>query len=374
GYKPTYKGHPGMIKQAAKIIMEAERPVIYAGGGVRLSGAAPELMELAETIAAPVTHTLMGLGCFPGDHPLFLGMLGLHGTRYANLAVTECDLLIAVGARFDDRVVAKVSGFAPTARMIHIDIDPAEIGKNVRIDLPIVGDVKTVLDAILPLLKKKENAPWVERIRQLKEEHPLTYCEGGKMKPQCVVEKIDQLMSENAIVVTDVGQHQMWAAQYMRFREPRSFVTSGGLGTMGFGLPAAVGAQLGAPERQVILIVGDGGFQMTMQELGTAVEQKLPLKIFVFNNHQLGMVRQLQEFYCGKRYSSVHFTFCPDFAALGRVYGMEGYTVSTPEQLAEILPGVLQSRRPVIVDCIVDDEENVMPMVLTGASIAEAIG
>ena len=374
GYKPTYKGHPGMIKQAAKLLSQAERPVIYAGGGVRISGAAPELKELAEIVSAPVTHTLMGLGCFPGDHPLFLGMLGLHGTRYANMAVTECDLLIAVGARFDDRVVAKISGFAPTAKMLHIDIDPAEIGKNVRIDLPIVGDVKTVLSSILPLLKKKENAQWVKRVRQLKEDHPLSYCLEGKMKPQCVLEKMDQMMSEDTIVVTDVGQHQMWAAQYLRFRDPNSFVTSGGLGAMGFGLPAAIGAQMGAPDRPVILIVGDGGIQMTIQELGTAAEQHLPIKIFVFNNHQLGMVRQLQEFYCGKRYSSVHFQFCPDFAAIGRIYGMKGYTVSTPEQLAEILPEVLQTQVPVIVECIIDDEENVMPMVLAGATIAEAIG
>ncbi|MHB1042191.1 MAG: biosynthetic-type acetolactate synthase large subunit [Eubacteriales bacterium] len=374
GYKPTYNGHPAMIKQAAKLLMEAERPVIYAGGGVRLAGAAAELKELAESISAPVTHTLMGLGCFPGEHPLFLGMLGLHGTRYANMAVTECDLLVAVGARFDDRVVARISGFAPSAKIVHIDVDPAEIGKNVQIHLPIVGDVKAVLGALLPQLKKRDNSQWVERVRQLKEEHPLSYCLGGKMKPQCVVEKIDRMMGEDAIVVTDVGQHQMWAAQYIRVGKPDSFVTSGGLGTMGFGLPAAIGAKMGAPERPVILVVGDGGIQMTIQELGTVAEQKLPIKIFVFNNHQLGMVRQLQEFYHDRRYSAVHFQFCPDFAALGRVYGMEGYTITSPEQLSELLPGIIRSPSPVIVDCIIDDEENVLPMVLAGASISEAIG
>lgn len=375
GYKPTYKGHAAMVQQAAKIIMESERPAIYAGGGVRIADAAGELQKLAETISAPVAHTLMGLGCFPGDHPLFLGMLGLHGTRYANQAVTECDCLIAAGARFDDRVVTKISGFAPKARIIHIDIDPAEIGKNVRSHLPIVGDVKSVLGAILPHLKKKDNARWVERIRQLKEEYPLRYNQGGdSLKPQFVMEKINELKGEDAIVVTDVGQHQMWAAQYMRFSEPRSFITSGGLGAMGFCLPAAIGAKLGAPDRTVIPIVGDGGLQMTMQELGTAAEQKLPLKVFVINNSRLGMVRQLQEFYHDQRYVAVDIQFNPDFAALGRIYGMEGYTVDSPSQLTELLPRILTSAAPVMVNCIVDHCENVLPMVLNGSDISEAIG
>jgi acetolactate synthase-1/2/3 large subunit len=374
GYKPTIKGHSAMVQQAAKIMMEAERPVIYAGGGVRLANAEPELLQLAETICAPVTHTLMGLGCFPGDHNLFLGMLGLHGTKYANQAVTECDCLIAVGARFDDRVVSKISGFAPAAKIIHIDIDPAEIGKNVRIQLPIVGDVKNVLGAILPQLAKKVNTSWVERIHQLKEEMPLKYKNDGTLKPQLVVEKLNEYKEDSAIVVTDVGQHQMWAAQYMRFNEPRSFISSGGLGAMGFCLPAAIGAQLGAPDRTVIMVVGDGGIQMTMQELGTAAEQKLPLKIFVLNNNRLGMVRQLQEFYCESRYIAVDFKFNPDFAELGRIYGMEGYTVETPEQLMEILPRVLKSPAPVLVNCIVDRDEDVLPMVLDGYNIDESVG
>ncbi len=375
GYKPTYKGHAAMVQQVARIIMESERPVIYAGGGVRIANAAAELLKLAETISAPVAHTLMGLGCFPGDHPLFLGMLGLHGTRYANQAVTECDCLIATGARFDDRVVTKISGFAPEARIIHIDIDPAEIGKNVRTQLPIVGDVKSVLGAILSHLEKKDNSRWVEKIRQLKEEHPLRYSqEGSGLKPQFVMEKINEFKGEDAIVVTDVGQHQMWAAQYMRFSEPRSFITSGGLGAMGFCLPAAVGAKLGAPDRTVILIAGDGGLQMTMQELGTAAEQKLPLKIFVINNNRLGMVRQLQEFYHDQRYIAVDMRFNPDFAALGRIYGMEGYTVKSPEQLTKLLPQILSSPAPVMVNCIVDRGENVLPMVLNGTNISEAIG
>lgn len=374
GYKPTVKGHTSMVQQAARIMSRSQRPVIYAGGGVRIAGAAPELLQLAETICAPVTHTLMGLGSFPGDHHLFLGMLGLHGTRYANQAVTECDCLIAVGARFDDRVVTKISGFAPTAKIIHIDIDPAEIGKNVITQLPIVGDVKNVLRAILPHLQKKENTAWMERIRRLKEEMPLRYKQDGALKPQFVIEKLNEYKEDSAIVVTDVGQHQMWAAQYMRFNEPRSFISSGGLGAMGFCLPAAIGAQLGAPDRQVIMVVGDGGIQMTMQELGTAAEQRLPLKIFILNNNRLGMVRQLQEFYCESRYIAVDFNFNPDFAELGRIYGMEGHTVETPEQLLAILPQVLSSASPVIVNCIIDREEDVLPMVLDGSNIDEAIG
>lgn len=373
GYKPTYKGHPSMVKQAARMIMESERPVIYAGGGIRISNAAPELLQLAETISAPVTHTLMGLGCFPGNHPLFLGMLGLHGTRYANQAVTECDCLIAVGARFDDRVVARISGFAPTARIIHVDIDPAEIGKNIRINLPIVGDVKNVLKAIQPLLEIKNNTPWVERVQELKKKYPLQYSRNGLLKPQFVLEKLNELKDDSAIVVTDVGQHQMWAAQYLRFTEPRSFLSSGGLGAMGFCLPAAVGAKLGAPDKDVIVVIGDGGFQMTMQELGTAAEQRLNLKIFILNNSRLGMVRQLQEFYCGKRYIAVDLQFNPDFAELAKIYGMEGYTVATEEQLQEILPQVLASPAPVIVNCMIDPNENVLPMVLSGSTISEAI-
>lgn len=355
------------------MIMESSRPVIYAGGGIRLSNAAPELLQLAETISAPVTHTLMGLGCFPGNHPLFMGMLGLHGTRYANQAVTECDCLIAVGARFDDRVVAKISGFAPTARIIHVDIDPAEIGKNIRIHLPIVGDVKNVLTAILPLLEVKDNAAWVERVQELKKEYPLQYNRNGLLKPQFVLERLNELKDDSAIVVTDVGQHQMWAAQYLRFSEPRSFLSSGGLGAMGFCLPAAVGAKLGAPDRDVIVVIGDGGFQMTMQELGTAAEQGLNLKIFILNNQRLGMVRQLQEYYCDKRYIAVDLRFNPDFTALAKIYGMEGYTVTTEEELEEILPKALASPAPVIVNLMTDPNENVLPMVLTGSTINEAI-
>ncbi|MDD3653590.1 MAG: biosynthetic-type acetolactate synthase large subunit [Desulfotomaculaceae bacterium] len=373
GYKPTYKGHPAMVSQASKLIMDSKRPVIYAGGGVKISNAAAELRNLAETISAPVTHTLMGLGCFPGDHPLFLGMLGLHGTRYANLAVTECDCLIAVGARFDDRVVANLQGFAPNAKVIHIDIDPAEIGKNIRPFLPIVGDVKLVLESILKVIKKRKNSEWVAMVQEWKRKYPLSYSNEGTLKPQLVIEKICEAAGSSAIIVTDVGQHQMWAAQYYKFDEPHSFITSGGLGTMGFGLPAAIGAQMGAPGRPVILITGDGSIQMTLQELATAVEQKLPLKIFVINNRQLGMVRQLQEFYCEKRHIAVDFHFDLDFAALGKVYGMAGYIIETPEQLVDQLPEIMLAEGPVMVNCLVSGEENVLPMVLAGSNINEAI-
>jgi len=371
GYRPTYRGHPSMVAQAARIIAASERPVILAGGGVNNAGASRELLQLAEAIAAPVTNTLMGLGSFPGKHPLFLGMLGLHGAKYANLAVTDCDCLIAVGARFDNRVVARVSGFAPGAKIIHIDIDPAEIGKNVKAHVPIVGDVKQVLQALLPLVEKKDRTCWLEKVKVLKEKYPLQYQHDGSLKPQFIIEKLDELTGGDAIVVTDVGQHQMWAAQYYHFNRPRSFVSSGGLGTMGYGLPAAVGAQLGAPDKTVVLITGDGSFQMTMQEMGTIAEQKLPLKIFVFNNQRLGMVRQLQSFFCDSRFSQTLFRFELDFAALAGVYGMGAYTVKSPEQLNEVLPEALAASGPVLVDCLISGEENVLPMVPPGGSIGD---
>lgn len=371
GYRPTYRGHPSMVAQAARIISESKCPVIMAGGGVNSANASDELIQLAETISAPVANTLMGLGSFPGEHPLSLGMLGLHGAKYANLIVTDCDCLIAVGARFDNRVVAKVAGFAPKAKIIHIDIDPAEIGKNIRVNVPIVGDVKQVLQALLPLVEKKNETQWLEKVRDLKEKYPLQYQHDGTLKPQFIVEKLDELTGGDAIIVTDVGQHQMWVAQFYRFNKLRSFVSSGGLGTMGYGLPAAVGAQLGAPDKTVILVTGDGSFQMTMQELGTIAEQRLPLKIFVFNNQRLGMVRQLQSFFCDSRFSQTLFKFELDFAALARVYGMGAYTVENPEQLSGILPEVLNLPGPVIVDCLISGEENVLPMVPPGGSIGD---
>lgn len=374
GYKPTVKGHPAQINQAARLMMEAQRPVIYVGGGVVNGEAAEELLWLAETIDAPVVSTLMGLGAFPGDHPLYVGMLGLHGNKAANLAVTECDLLVTLGARFDDRVTGRISGFAPQARVIHVDIDPAEISKNVLSHLPIVGDTKNVLQALLVRLEKKQNPAWRETVARWKEEFAPRYRErAGYLKPQYIIEEIYRHTGGNCIVATDVGQHQMWAAQHFTFKRPRQFVTSGGLGAMGFGLPSAIGAQIGKPAETVVLVTGDGSFQMTLNELATAAEQGLPLKIFVLNNRRLGMVRQLQEFYCEKRYMAVDFSFVPSFADLGKVYGFTGITVTNQAELQAALETAFNKPGPVLVDCAIDPVENVMPMVLAGRDISDAL-
>ncbi|MEW6064824.1 acetolactate synthase [Desulforamulus profundi] len=374
GYKPTVKGHTAQINQAAKLIMQAQRPVIYIGGGVVNADASEELVWLAETIDAPVVSTLMGLGAFPGDHPLFLGMLGLHGNKAANLAVTECDLLITLGARFDDRVTGRIAGFAPRARVIHVDIDPAEISKNVISHLPIVGDTKKVLEALLVRLDKKQNTAWTNTVGYWKNEFAPCYREGGEyLKPQYIIEEIYRHTGGDVVVATDVGQHQMWVAQHFPFKQPRKFVTSGGLGCMGFGLPGAIGAQFGKPDETVVLVTGDGSIQMTLNELGTAAEQCLPLKIFVLNNRRLGMVRQLQEFYCEKRYMAVDFTFVPDFAALARVYGFKGFTVRTDQELQAALAEAFSDPGPVLVDCAIDPDENVLPMVLAGKDICDAV-
>ncbi|GLI35795.1 biosynthetic-type acetolactate synthase large subunit [Desulforhabdus amnigena] len=373
GYKPTYRGHPYKIQTIAKLIKESRRPLIYAGGGVISSNAEQELLQLAETISAPVTNTFMGLASFPGDHPLFLGMLGLHGTRYANLAVTECDLLIGIGARFDDRVTMNIKAFAPNATVIHIDIDPAEIGKIVETHVPLVGDVKNILTALLPLLEKIDRSEWDARIRELKEQYPLTYSRTNGLKPQFIIEQLCALTRGEALVVTDVGQHQMWVAQYYHFRSPGTLVSSGGLGCMGFGLPASVGAQIGRPNQQTILVTGDGSIQMTIQELGTMVEQGLPIKIIILNNFALGMVRQLQEFYCEGRYMATNFKFHPDFAQLAKAYSIPGYTFKTDEDVLKTLPEVLSAPGPAIINCLIPPEENVTPMVLAGKGIHEAI-
>jgi len=373
GYKPTVKGHKSQIAMACDFIMKAKRPVIYAGGGIIASGGSDLLTRLAEKISSPVTCTLMGLGGFPGDHPLSLGMLGLHGARYANKAIMECDVLIALGVRFDDRVAVDFSSFAPRAKIIHVDIDPAEIGKNVKVNVPIVGDLKLVLESMLERLEDKKEERWLAQVAEWKAEMPLKYEKGPELKPQYIIETIRKITDGEAVLVTDVGQHQMWAAQYYRPKKSRTFISPGGLGPMGYGLPAAIGAQVGAPDKDVILVTGDGSFQMCMQEFCTAVEQDLPVKVVIFNNGSLGMVRQQQEFYCERRYMAVKFNRNPDFVKFAGVYDALGLRVTAPEQLPGALEQALKTRGPVIIDCAINPEENVYPMVLAGRPLDQSV-
>ena len=374
GYQPTYEGHPGQIQRAVKLILKSKRPVLYTGGGIISSNASKELILLAERLGIPVTMTLMGLGGFPGNHPLSLGMLGMHGTYRANMAVMESDLLIAVGARFDDRVTGKIESFAPQAKIIHIDIDPTSISKSVRVDLPIVGDCKRVLTKILSLLEEEEiNSfkeglnKWRHQIEKWKALHNMEYQQREKIKPQYVVEKIWELTKGDAIITTEVGQNQMWAAQYYQFIKPRTLLTSGGLGTMGYGFPAAIGAQAAFPNKLVIDISGDGSFQMNSHELATAVQYQLPIKIAILNNGYLGMVRQWQEFFYGKRYASSCLEgISPDFVKLAEAYGAVGLKTTKPEEVVPILKKAFSISKPVIIDFVVDPEENVYPMVPAG--------
>ncbi len=380
GYNPNIKGHPAQVKKAVEAMIKAERPLIYAGGGINWSGAFDELKKLAETIHAPVTLTLMGLGAFPGDHPLFIGMLGMHGTYAANMAVTECDLLIAIGARFDDRVTGKVEDFAPDAVKIHIDIDPASISKNVVVDIPIVGDAKVVLNQILDELKKadvdweKKHRRWLERINYWMREYPLTYERSDQViKPQMVVETIYDLTQGKAYICTEVGQHQMWAAQFYKHKYPRHFISSGGLGTMGFGFPAAIGVQVAHPDALVIDIAGDGSFQMNLQELATVAQYNLPVKVIIINNGYLGMVRQWQQLFFDRVYSETDISIQPDFVKLAEAYGIRGMRVEKPSELKTALKEAFEYKGAVVVDVRVDREENVLPMVPAGASVRQMI-
>ncbi|HPZ44125.1 MAG TPA: biosynthetic-type acetolactate synthase large subunit [Bacillota bacterium] len=373
GYRPVLDADPAQVEEAARAIMKSERPVIYAGGGVVISGAHEELLQLAELLMAPVCNTLTGLGGFPGNHPLSLGMLGMHGTKYANYAVSECDLLIAVGARFDDRVTGDVETFAPEARIIHIDIDPAEIGKNVRVDIPVVGDVKRVLRQLLKSLQPRLNEAWRDKIMAWKKEYPLNYCEKGCLKPQAIIREICRQTEGKARITTEVGQHQMWTAQYYTFTRPRSFITSGGLGTMGFGLPAAIGVQVGCPDELVFDIAGDGSIQMNIQELCTAVNYDLPVNVAILNNGYLGMVRQWQELFYNRRYSQSEL-LNPDFVKLAEAYGAEGIRVTRPSELAPAIEQAINSSKPVMLDFIVDREENVLPMVPPGGTLNKMLG
>ncbi len=383
-YKPVLKGHPGQIKRAAKAIASAERPILYIGGGVVSSGASDLVVKMAEVANIPMAATLMGLTAVPGNHPFFLGMLGMHGTYAANMAIQESDLIIAIGARFDDRVTGKLSEFAPNAKVIHIDIDSAEIGKNRAVDIPIVGDAKLVMEELLPEVEKQVaknrefyavREKWILKVRSWKERYPLWYEPSDRViKPQFVIEKIWEVTKGEAVITTDVGQHQMWVAQYYRFSFPRQLITSGGLGTMGFGVPAAIGAKVGRPDKTVFCISGDGSFQMNMQEIVTAVHYNIPIKVAIINNGFLGMVRQWQGIFYQKNYSQVHLDVQPDFVKLVEAMGGVGLRATKPAEVEAVLKEAMAvDDRPVVIDFIVDREEDVFPMVPPGGSLHEMI-
>jgi len=380
-YNPKYEGNKWMISQAAQLIAKSKKAVIVAGGGVILSNASRELRELASLTDIPVTMTLMGLGSFPGTHELSLGMPGMHGTYYANKSIQESDLLIAVGMRFDDRVTGKIDAFAPHAKIIHIDIDPTSIRKNVRVDVPIVGDVKNVLTVLNKVIKEEVKEQWGEvrkawlrQVKEWKKERPLSYTYDEKIiKPQFVVEKIYELTKGDAIITSEVGQNQMWAAQFYKFDKPRTWLTSGGLGTMGYGFPAAIGAQLAHPNKLVIDIAGDGSIQMNIQELATAVLNKLPVKVAILNNHYLGMVRQWQELFFKERYSYTHLEVIPDFVKVAEAYGAVGLRATKPSEVEPVLKEGFRLKKTVFMDFFVHWKEKVYPMVPAGAAIDQML-
>jgi len=379
-YSPILKGNRWQIKQAAEEITKAHRPVIYAGGGVLHSGAWQELLDLSEMTRIPVTLTLMGLGAFPGQHPLFLGMLGMHGTYCANMAMHDADLIIAVGSRFDDRVTGKTSLFAPNARIVHIDIDPTSIHKNIKVHVPIVGDVKIVLRELNAILRTSGSGSttlrreWMGQIEAWKMEHPLSYMQADSLlKPQYVIEKIYEKTQGNAIVTTDVGQHQMWAAQFYKFNRPRTFINSGGLGTMGYGLPAAIGAQMAYKDARVVCITGDGSIVMNIQELATAVSYHLPVKVAILNNKYLGMVRQWQQLFYKGRYSSSLMGDSPDFVKLAEAFGATGLRATEVGEVEGVLEEAFLVAGPVVIDFQVDPYENCYPMIPAGAGHHEMV-
>ena len=381
GYQPTTDGNQKQIRLAAKALANARRPVLYSGGGVIAANAATELTELATADRFPVTSTLMGLGAFPAPHDQWLGMLGMHGTRSANYAMDEADLIVAIGARFDDRITGKLSEFAPRAKFIHIDVDPAEISKNVPAHIPIVGDAKNVLSrltaeyrALAPESGRLEE--WWSRIHIWRERHPLGYNDStdSEIKPQYMVEALYQATGGDAIVTTDVGQHQMWTAQYFHFARPRRWINSGGLGTMGFGLPAAMGAKIGCPDETVVCIAGDGSIQMNMQELATCAQEGIAVKVFIMNNGYLGMVRQWQELFWDKRYSQVDMGQWPDFVKLAEAYGATGIRLNDKRTLVTDMAEALATEGPVVVDVRVTREENTYPMIPAGQAARDMVG
>ncbi|MBW1804876.1 MAG: biosynthetic-type acetolactate synthase large subunit [Deltaproteobacteria bacterium] len=379
-YRPTYEPNMKQLTRVIKLIKQSRKPLIFSGGGVVLSGASKELIRFAKKIYAPVTSTLMGLGSFPASDPLWLGMLGMHGTYRANMSTSECDLLIAVGVRFDDRVTGKTTSFASKAKIVHIDIDPTSISKNISVATPIVGDCKITLKKLNTLIDKEDfkgrkglHKPWLAQIDEWKSTKPLAYDQKTVIKPQFVVDKLYELTEGKAIITTEVGQNQMWAAQYYHFDKPNSFITSGGLGCMGFGLPAAIGAQVASPKRTVVDIAGDGSIQMNIQEMATAVQYGLPIKIVILNNRYLGMVRQWQELFYDRCYASTDMEHAPDFVKLAEAYGAVGLRATKPEEVVPTLKKGLATKKPVIMDFVVEREEGVYPMVPAGADITEML-
>jgi acetolactate synthase-1/2/3 large subunit len=374
GYIVPTQGDPRDIELAAALLQQANRPVLLVGHGAVLSGAEKEVRALAERLNIPVTNTLLGKGCFPETHELSLGMLGMHGTAYANLAVQHCDLIMSVGSRWDDRIVGKLEEFCPHARKIHVDIDPSEINKTVQVDCAVIGDARRVLRNILPLTRPGDTADWLQRVKAWKKQHPLSYRKTGGLKAQAVIDELYSLSEGKAVVVTDVGQHQMWAAQFYRTDHRRNWLSSGGAGTMGYGFPAAIGAQLGRPDDLVVAIVGDGGFQMTMSELATAANERLPLKVVIINNRYLGMVRQWQNMFYSNRLSGVDLKGNPDFVQLARSYGCKAFRIRRNADIRRVLEQALEySAGPCIIDAEVEKEDNVFPMIPAGAGMKDMI-
>lgn len=374
GYKPSYNGNIRQIRLAGEAINNSSRPVLYVGGGVIISSAEEEIMKLAELANIPVTTTLMGLGAFPETHRLSLGMLGMHGTVYANYAIMRSDLIIAVGARFDDRVTGRVDRFAPEAKVVHIDIDPCSISKNIKVHIPIVGDAKRTLAELLKYITPAEHKEWLETIDRWKKEHQLRYSNDGRLKPQYIVEQISKASPQDTIICTEVGQNQMWAAQWYTYTRPRTLISSGGLGTMGFGLPAAIGAQVARPQSLVVDIAGDGSVQMNIQELATLATYDIPVKIVVLNNFSLGMVRQWQELFWRGRYSSSIFSFNPDFVKLAEAYNVKGMLITESDEVRDAIEEAFEHPGPVLMDFRIDPEEKVFPMVPAGEPLDKIIG
>lgn len=380
-YNPTYKPNLNQLRRTAEELAKARKPIILAGGGVIMANASEVLCELAHELNIPVATTLMGLGAFPANGDLWLGMVGMHGTYAANMSINHADLLVCVGARFDDRVTGRLQDFASHARIVHIDIDPTSIRKNVEVDVPVVGDCRQALEGILEICRVKMadtdwsgmHADWLQTVHEWKANHPLAYNKNGHIKPQQVIETMYSITKGDAIIATEVGQNQMWAAQFYTFTKPRTLLTSGGLGTMGYGFPAAIGAQFAFPDKLVINVAGDGSIQMNIQELATVVQNKIPVKVVILNNGHLGMVRQWQELFYNRNYSHTNMEAQPDFVKLAEAYGAEGYRISKPEELEDVLRKALTSPNPAFIDVMVEREENVYPMVPAGAALDEML-